>query len=220
MCAKFHSKSKASRNNLDGFFIPKIATWTHLNSQNLKIWRNLYSFVADYLRFRFHLKICTLQTRYKKWSVPIDFWFYVFTQYWLIYGQMLRISAQLTVLRRTTDVHYVYLKLSLHASASTIGCIQWSCFRIYISWNWILKSIYISRSCHPGLAWQNWVDKRDEASSDYLDWIRWCQSISRTVVIWCGSEKSFLLLCYEAIKMLSPSLVICELKFILRPVSL
>ena len=35
-------------------------------------------FVAVYLRL--HLKICTLQTRYKKCSVQIDLLFYVFTQ--------------------------------------------------------------------------------------------------------------------------------------------
>ena len=38
---------------------------------------NLRRFVAVYLRL--HLKICTLQTRYKKCSVQIDLLLYVFT---------------------------------------------------------------------------------------------------------------------------------------------
>ena len=49
----------------------------HFESKEYEFAQICSRFVAVYLRL--HLKICTLQTRYKKCSVQIDLLFYVFT---------------------------------------------------------------------------------------------------------------------------------------------
>ena len=68
-----------SESKSDGILNPRRAMKIYYMSREYEFAQICSRYLAVYLRL--HLKICTLQTRYKKCSVQIDLLFYVFTLY-------------------------------------------------------------------------------------------------------------------------------------------